>query len=948
MFFNANLVYELIQNFSNSKNILSKIIKIDLLQHQLQENYFFYSKKLKFIIEEKKILLKNIKKLKQIHLKKKFLQKKQNIRTFYKIHCFTIKTWKSFKKLKQHFRMTRDLLISEKNLEEFFSSKTKLIDKNKNISFDYILGQLKQISQFNYWLLNVNNTQTFCLLKRKFLSNFKQNICSINGEGKNKNNLNIFDKKSFLLESIKSKLICYTSEKNPKKKIELKKNLTIGARLFFFYIKFFEIVVLSRGKSYLITKRKINTCSFYFTLSLVFLLSDHKKKRRFNLNKKNCENDRITYFFQTKIRGNFMKIFKPLDSKHRTVLNDNFILDQPFFLVDTTDTAQKCLKILKKNKYITASFYPIKPEQKGKPRQKILFKNKELFKVNFDFDKYDYFVSDLILKMLFYQLLNLKVSSYDKYISDFSTNLKNEIGKSKFENQKKLSFSSYIKTPNKTGKLKMVIKNSFHIVSTKFNELIFTKKHINNTQFFFKIFFKFLNFVKIQKRDIFFKSKSKSLPVWKKSIFFFKNRNIILTKISEYLKLKNKLLEKIFGEKIIITLKKKLIFDRTVNSVKTFSNSNSLVPNNTLLPNFLFFSLKKYQSAYFLLKKNLKVRLRTSFFKLEFPHFVFFLDVIFKKKQFKISKLPIFFENLIVVQVRKLKEIKAGIKSKKYISKKAENIIQFKLENFFCFNSFFLEGSSKFFRPFPSDGNVSNLFDIRKFFECLQNINDKITNFKSNYLLKKSETNKAQILPVKGLVCSKQFIFLYQRFKEIKKRMLINRKNYFIISQKKRKIKIFKENNFLNYFEDWSKLARIIYKNLSSNYLNPLGGTIFFDYVPNQIQKKGQILFSIVPPSKTTKSIEYLSDGELTLISLSIFIAFNYINGTPLIILDEIDCHLDPLNLEKFFGLFKKLEKKKGWNTIIVTQRSNLDFYFSEMVGIYKSNRGSMIHLIKF
>jgi len=70
IFFKPNLIYKLIQNFSNSKEILSETLKTGILIQKLQQNYYFYSNKLKFIVDEKIYILKNIKKLKILKLKK--------------------------------------------------------------------------------------------------------------------------------------------------------------------------------------------------------------------------------------------------------------------------------------------------------------------------------------------------------------------------------------------------------------------------------------------------------------------------------------------------------------------------------------------------------------------------------------------------------------------------------------------------------------------------------------------------------------------------------------------------------------------------------------------------------------------------------------------------------------------------------------------------------------
>jgi chromosome segregation ATPase len=242
---------------------------------------------------------------------------------------------------------------------------------------------------------------------------------------------------------------------------------------------------------------------------------------------------------------------------------------------------------------------------------------------------------------------------------------------------------------------------------------------------------------------------------------------------------------------------------------------------------------------------------------------------------------------------------------------------------------------------------VSNLIDIAIIFI---NLNFKPKNFlnKKNWLLKKIFKKKTTFSFGKKLLFNNQLDFLEKRFKEVREKMIKNRKNYFIIFHKKKKMIFSKEKKFLNYFEDWSRLVRIIYKNISATYLNPFGGTIFLDYFSGQIHRKNRIIFSIVPNQKILKYNENLSEGERTLVVLSIFISFNYLNSPPLMILDEIDSHLDQLNLKKFIELFKKLEKKKGWSIIIISQRNSLSFYFSGFVGIYKSLKGSKIHLIKF
>jgi len=54
-FFNPTLIYKLIKKFSNSNANLFEILKTNFLEQKIEENFFFYSKKLKFIINKKNI-----------------------------------------------------------------------------------------------------------------------------------------------------------------------------------------------------------------------------------------------------------------------------------------------------------------------------------------------------------------------------------------------------------------------------------------------------------------------------------------------------------------------------------------------------------------------------------------------------------------------------------------------------------------------------------------------------------------------------------------------------------------------------------------------------------------------------------------------------------------------------------------------------------------------------
>ena len=287
------------------------------------------------------------------------------------------------------------------------------------------------------------------------------------------------------------------------------------------------------------------------------------------------------------------------------------------------------------------------------------------------------------------------------------------------------------------------------------------------------------------------------------------------------------------------------------------------------------------------------------------------------------------------------------LKKKKKSLSKGEKLISKVSEKICLVSSFFLIESLYFLYPFPIEKKERVYVYLEKILFFLES-NSKIKNsFHKNEFLKKLKTKNFKIMSIKKSILFNQFNFLRERFDNFKKNMINNRKNYLLVSMKKNQLKQISNKKFLDYFENWSKLVRIIYKNLTATYLKPLGGLIFLNYTHKHGRKLGEIHFSVVPVSQKIVKNGYLSDGEFTFATLSVFIAFNYINSPPLVILDEIDSHLDPLNFKKFIWILKKLENKKNWNMMVVTQKNDFSSYFSELIGVFRNSSGSRVHTLK-
>jgi len=444
--------------------------------------------------------------------------------------------------------------------------------------------------------------------------------------------------------------------------------------------------------------------------------------------------------------------------------------------------------------------------------------------------------------------------------------------------------------------------------------------------------------------------KKISTQVCGKKIYFFNEKIITLTKFLEYLKKKN-LFKLSAIKKYMQFTQKKPIQRKIVNTLLSFTNFWPGRFNATILFTSLTLSTKISYQYYLSTKKNLKARITNFYFFTEFRAIISLFTNLSKIKIFKIKqsfKLSYNIEKNFKFYIKKVNQVKTSICLKNYIILKAEVII----------NSSSITDTNLLSNSLPSKKNSLKINYQRRQESIFLNIGDlflsliyKKINLKGNeelFFLKKSIIKEFLHIRVKQRAFINHFDFLEQRFMDFKNKMVKNRKNYFFVSHKKKTMKKKRERRFIKYFEDWSTIVRLIYKNLTATYINPLGGSIFFEYNPPQLQKKGGVVFSIFPLSNVAKDESHLSQGEHTLIVLAIFIAFNYVNSPPLIIIDEIDSHLDPLNLEKFFWLFKKLEKKRGWNSIIITQKNHLIFYFSQIIGIYKFWNGSKVHSFKY
>ncbi|XP_065911796.1 structural maintenance of chromosomes protein 4-like isoform X2 [Dysidea avara] len=124
-----------------------------------------------------------------------------------------------------------------------------------------------------------------------------------------------------------------------------------------------------------------------------------------------------------------------------------------------------------------------------------------------------------------------------------------------------------------------------------------------------------------------------------------------------------------------------------------------------------------------------------------------------------------------------------------------------------------------------------------------------------------------------------------------------------------------------------------------------LGGDAELELVDSLDPFSEGIVFSVRPPQKSWKNISNLSGGEKTLSSLALVFALHHYKPSPLYVMDEIDAALDFKNVSIVANYIK--ERTKNAQFIIISLRNNMFELADCLVGIYKTydaTKSVMIH----
>ncbi|XP_024402503.1 structural maintenance of chromosomes protein 4 [Physcomitrium patens] len=115
-----------------------------------------------------------------------------------------------------------------------------------------------------------------------------------------------------------------------------------------------------------------------------------------------------------------------------------------------------------------------------------------------------------------------------------------------------------------------------------------------------------------------------------------------------------------------------------------------------------------------------------------------------------------------------------------------------------------------------------------------------------------------------------------------------------------------------------------------------LGGDAELELVDSLDPFAEGVVFTVRPPKKSWKAIANLSGGEKTLSSLALVFALHHYKPTPLYVMDEIDAALDFKNVS-IVGHYIK-ERTKDAQFVIISLRNNMFELADYLIGIYKTD----------
>lgn len=165
----------------------------------------------------------------------------------------------------------------------------------------------------------------------------------------------------------------------------------------------------------------------------------------------------------------------------------------------------------------------------------------------------------------------------------------------------------------------------------------------------------------------------------------------------------------------------------------------------------------------------------------------------------------------------------------------------------------------------------------------------------------------------------------------------MNKKDYdfFVDELTKKKSKIDSVTN--QRFTEFTEGLKTINKHLKEIYqLITFGGNAELESVDTLDPFSEGIILSVMPPKKSWKNVSMLSGGEKTLSSLALVFALHSYKPSCFYVMDEIDAALDNRNVSVIANYI--YEKAKNAQFLIVSLRNNMFELSDTIIGVFKND----------
>jgi len=144
-----------------------------------------------------------------------------------------------------------------------------------------------------------------------------------------------------------------------------------------------------------------------------------------------------------------------------------------------------------------------------------------------------------------------------------------------------------------------------------------------------------------------------------------------------------------------------------------------------------------------------------------------------------------------------------------------------------------------------------------------------------------------------------------------------------------------RKERFMDCFKKVAADIGEVYRRLTANTagLHSDGGSAYLDLEDTEDPFNGGIKFTAMPPAKRFRDMHLLSGGEKTLAAMALLFAVHAYQKPPFMVLDEVDAALDANNVK---ALSTYVEQAADCQTIVISLKDRFFIRSEALVGVWK------------